>query len=39
MKTYEWRLKLIAGKEISKGVIQAKTLRVSETPRVNRFRC
>ena len=27
MKTYEWRLKLIAGKEISKGVIQAKTLR------------
>ena len=25
--TYEWRLRLIAGKEISKGVIQAKTLR------------
>ena len=27
MKTYEWRLKLIAGKDDFKGVIQAKTLR------------
>ena len=27
MKTYEWILRWIAGKEISKGVIQAKTLR------------